>query len=370
MPGVDLLRGTGSTLTSYVYDNSPAGEGAAPQKAYAAAFVLLVFVLALNLLVDRIGRRQAALDGARPARRRGRVARGPANVRACVLYKRLASALTSVLRWRKSTTNLMEKLAMSPEEALLERPASDADGELHSPAAVPARPAPAPAREQTAFAAPIAAAGSTAASTVTERAAGAHDRARPRPGARRAAAGARGCAGRRPRRGPERLRLEDVSIAYGSKPAVKSVSLSIHQGEVLALIGPSGLRQDDAAAHAQPPHRADAERGARGADPARRRGHPRARRHDAARARRDGLPAAQPVPDVDLRQRRLRAARTVAQAPAPARARAARDRRAAPRRPLRGGRATTSTGPRCASPAASSSACASRARSRRGPRCC
>jgi len=40
--------------------------------------------------------------------------------------------------------------------------------------------------------------------------------------------------------GPERLRLEDVSIAYGAKPAVKSVSLSIHQGEVLALIGPSG----------------------------------------------------------------------------------------------------------------------------------
>jgi phosphate transport system ATP-binding protein len=40
--------------------------------------------------------------------------------------------------------------------------------------------------------------------------------------------------------GPERLRLEDVSISYGSKEAVKSVSLSIHQGEVLALIGPSG----------------------------------------------------------------------------------------------------------------------------------
>jgi phosphate transport system ATP-binding protein len=40
--------------------------------------------------------------------------------------------------------------------------------------------------------------------------------------------------------GPERLRLEEVSIDYGSKPAVKSVSLSIHQGEVLALIGPSG----------------------------------------------------------------------------------------------------------------------------------
>ncbi|MGD0455813.1 MAG: phosphate ABC transporter ATP-binding protein [Solirubrobacteraceae bacterium] len=40
--------------------------------------------------------------------------------------------------------------------------------------------------------------------------------------------------------GPERLRLEGVSISYGPKEAVKSVSLSIHQGEVLALIGPSG----------------------------------------------------------------------------------------------------------------------------------
>ncbi len=31
-----------------------------------------------------------------------------------------------------------------------------------------------------------------------------------------------------------------MSISYGPKEAVKSVSLSIHQGEVLALIGPSG----------------------------------------------------------------------------------------------------------------------------------
>jgi phosphate transport system permease protein len=55
VPIVNLLRGTGSTLTSYVYDNSPAGEGGAPQKAYAAAFVLMVLVLGLNLLVDKIG---------------------------------------------------------------------------------------------------------------------------------------------------------------------------------------------------------------------------------------------------------------------------------------------------------------------------
>jgi phosphate transport system permease protein len=59
VPGLSILKGTGSTLTSYIFDNSPAGEGAAPQKAYAAAFLLLVFVLALNVLVGRIGRGQS-----------------------------------------------------------------------------------------------------------------------------------------------------------------------------------------------------------------------------------------------------------------------------------------------------------------------
>jgi len=38
----------------------------------------------------------------------------------------------------------------------------------------------------------------------------------------------------------DRMQIEDVSIAYGEKPAVKSVSLPVKQGEVLALIGPSG----------------------------------------------------------------------------------------------------------------------------------
>jgi phosphate transport system permease protein len=63
VPGLGLLRGTGSTLTSYVYENSPAGEGAAPQKAYAAAVVLMLFVLGLNLIVDRIGRSSAQSTG-------------------------------------------------------------------------------------------------------------------------------------------------------------------------------------------------------------------------------------------------------------------------------------------------------------------
>jgi phosphate transport system permease protein len=57
IPVIDVLKGTGSTLTSYVYAASPAGEGNAPQKAYAAAFVLLVIVLALNAAADWIGRR-------------------------------------------------------------------------------------------------------------------------------------------------------------------------------------------------------------------------------------------------------------------------------------------------------------------------
>jgi phosphate transport system ATP-binding protein len=38
----------------------------------------------------------------------------------------------------------------------------------------------------------------------------------------------------------ERMRVEQLSISYGQKQAVKSVSLPVRQGEVLALIGPSG----------------------------------------------------------------------------------------------------------------------------------
>jgi phosphate transport system permease protein len=63
VPVVNLLRGTGSSLTYYIYENSPAGEGEAPQKAYAAAFVLLILVLVLNLIVDWIGRAQARSTG-------------------------------------------------------------------------------------------------------------------------------------------------------------------------------------------------------------------------------------------------------------------------------------------------------------------
>jgi phosphate transport system permease protein len=62
-PIVGFLRGTGSTLTSYVYDNSPAGEGKSANNAYAAAFVLLLFILLLNWVVGRVSRAHARTSG-------------------------------------------------------------------------------------------------------------------------------------------------------------------------------------------------------------------------------------------------------------------------------------------------------------------
>jgi phosphate transport system permease protein len=57
IPLLGTLRGTGGTLTSFVYDNAPTGDLNQPQKAYAAAFLLLLLVLAVNLVVDIAGRR-------------------------------------------------------------------------------------------------------------------------------------------------------------------------------------------------------------------------------------------------------------------------------------------------------------------------
>ena len=52
-----MTKGTGSTLTSYVYANSPTGALNNEQKAYAAAFVLMAIVLLLNVAVDVVHRR-------------------------------------------------------------------------------------------------------------------------------------------------------------------------------------------------------------------------------------------------------------------------------------------------------------------------
>ena len=37
-----------------------------------------------------------------------------------------------------------------------------------------------------------------------------------------------------------RMKIDELGVAYAGKPAVKGVSLTVNQGEVLALIGPSG----------------------------------------------------------------------------------------------------------------------------------
>ena len=54
VPVLGLLRGTGDTLTGYIYYNAPTGDGNQPDKAYAATFVLLLMVLALNVGVDLV----------------------------------------------------------------------------------------------------------------------------------------------------------------------------------------------------------------------------------------------------------------------------------------------------------------------------
>jgi phosphate transport system permease protein len=53
---LNYLRGAGTTLTNFVYEASPTGNLNQPQKAYAAAFILLLMVLALNAAVDVVHR--------------------------------------------------------------------------------------------------------------------------------------------------------------------------------------------------------------------------------------------------------------------------------------------------------------------------
>lgn len=53
----NFLRGAGTTLTNFVYEASPTGNLNQPEKAYAAAFVLLLMVLVLNAAVDIVHRR-------------------------------------------------------------------------------------------------------------------------------------------------------------------------------------------------------------------------------------------------------------------------------------------------------------------------
>ena len=129
------------------------------------------------------------------------------------------------------------------------------------------------------------------------------------------------------------------------------------------------LRQVDLPALPQPHERHHRRSPRHRQDHARRRRHLRQehRRGRAARPRRHGVPEAEPVPEVDLRERRLRAAHPRA---CQEQGRARPDRRI---EPAEGGAVERGQGPPAASrapafPAASSSACASRAPSPSAPK--
>ena len=52
---LSTLRNTGSTLTSYIYYTSPAGEGNSFDVAFGASFVLIIIIILLNAAVSIIG---------------------------------------------------------------------------------------------------------------------------------------------------------------------------------------------------------------------------------------------------------------------------------------------------------------------------
>ncbi len=169
--------------------------------------------------------------------------------------------------------------------------------------------------------------------------------------------------------GPERLRVRDLSIAYGGKPAVKSVSLSIHQGEVLALIGPSGCGKTTLLRTLN--RLTELTAGAARAGSVLLDGEDIHELADTTLRTRVAMVFQQPNPfpmsifdnvAFALREQ-SRSARAAASS-----SRWWSTRCAAPGCMRRS--ATSSTGPRCACPVVSSSGCASRARSHPARRCC
>ena len=103
--------------------------------------------------------------------------------------------------------------------------------------------------------------------------------------------------------------VRGVSVSYGAFRAIRDITMPIGRNEITALIGPSGCgkttflrclnRMNDLIAGA----RVDGTILYHGVDLYDRAG----RRGRGPPADRDGVPEAQPVPQVDLRQRRLRA---------------------------------------------------------------
>jgi phosphate transport system ATP-binding protein len=104
--------------------------------------------------------------------------------------------------------------------------------------------------------------------------------------------------------------LRDVEVAYGGTPAVEQVTFDITEREITAFIGPSGCgkstlirclnRMNDLIPGASVSGRSSSRA---------RTSTPRTSTRPGPQGHRDGLPEAQPVPQVDLRQHRLRPAR-------------------------------------------------------------
>ena len=162
--------------------------------------------------------------------------------------------------------------------------------------------------------------------------------------------------------------IRDMAVYYGSNRALVGTTLKIYRNLVTAVIGPSGLREVDLPPQPQPDERLDPGVPARGSGPLPRPRRLRQRRQPGRGAPpdRDGVPEAQPVPEVDLRQRRLGGAEPRHEAAA---------RRARRARPAPGARCGRRSRTGCATarsgcPAASSSGCASRGRSRSSRTCC
>ena len=112
---------------------------------------------------------------------------------------------------------------------------------------------------------------------------------------------------------PVVLGIEDVSVSYSGSTAIRDVNLTVHKGLVTAFIGPSGCGKTTLLRSLNRMN--DLIPGAVVSGTIQYHGHDlNAAGVDAGRGAapdRDGVPAAEPVPQVDLRQRRLR--------PAPAR---------------------------------------------------
>ena len=108
---------------------------------------------------------------------------------------------------------------------------------------------------------------------------------------------------------PTSSTCRNVSLFYGEKQALFDINLGCKKNAVTALHRAVGLRQVDASPLPEPderPHRRREDRRARSSSTASR--HLRARRRTSRdpQALRDGLPEVEPVPEDDLRERRLR----------------------------------------------------------------